>query len=113
MPRRPCSVCTHADRQAIEQALLGPAANKTQLAKQYDLSRFAILDHQQKHMGLGCVEAEPAYESPKLRARNCELTEKVNQLHNEAILCPATNVAMVQLIRKLTRLMIDLTEEVI
>jgi hypothetical protein len=111
MPNQRCSVCRHPARAEIEAVLMSPTANKSEIGRQYDLSRFALGDHRRLHMGReGCVESE--YESQPSRIRNTELLQKAKSLHEQSIVCSATPTNMVQLMRKLTQLMIELAEEV-
>jgi hypothetical protein len=125
MPR-PCSVCSHPARDTIEAALIAPTVNKTQLAKEHGVSRFALIDHAQKHMSKpqqdshsdegdmqqsdGCAEAEVIYQEPDQTRRN-ELLEKAHELNERALRCPGTPAAMITLLRQLTDLTVKLAEK--
>jgi hypothetical protein len=50
MPQ-PCSVCTHPQRKEIDLALIRGEQSDRALAKQYQLTHYALLRHSKEHLG--------------------------------------------------------------
>jgi hypothetical protein len=61
MPRE-CTVCTHPEREAIDEALVGGASNRS-LASLYDVSEAAVRRHKGKHLPAKLVMAHAAEEA--------------------------------------------------
>jgi hypothetical protein len=61
MPRR-CSVCTHPDRETIDEALVGATAISAISAKYRDISEDALGRHKANHLPSKLVMAEKAKE---------------------------------------------------
>jgi hypothetical protein len=60
MPRS-CTVCEHPDREAIDEALVGGASNRS-LASLYDVSEAAVRRHKANHLPAKLVMAQAAEE---------------------------------------------------
>jgi hypothetical protein len=60
MPRS-CTVCEHPDREAIDEALVGGASNRS-LASLYDVSEAAVRRHKANHLPARLVMAQAAEE---------------------------------------------------
>jgi hypothetical protein len=60
MPRS-CTVCEHQDREAIDEALVGGASNRS-LASLYDVSEAAVRRHKANHLPARLVMAQAAEE---------------------------------------------------
>ena len=60
MPRS-CTVCEHAEKDAIDQALVGSASNRS-VASLYDVSEAAVRRHKVNHLPAKLVMAEKAAE---------------------------------------------------
>jgi hypothetical protein len=60
MPRR-CTVCDHAEREAIDKALLGGESNR-RIATQYSLSEAAVRRHKADHLPARLTKAKAAEE---------------------------------------------------
>lgn len=58
---RTCTVCAHPEREAIDQALVGGASNRS-LASLYDVSEAAVRRHASNHLPAKLVMAEKAEE---------------------------------------------------
>jgi hypothetical protein len=74
MPRT-CTVCTHPEREGIEQALIAGAAFRD-IARQFRVSKDAVARHKAEHLGKLLAEAEAA--------RADSLLEKLQTLEAEA-----------------------------
>jgi hypothetical protein len=77
---QPCTICTHPERAAIDQALVGDAVNR-RLAQQYDLTEQAIRRHKAEHLPDALVQAGAAQEV----ARADVLISQVEGLRNKAV----------------------------
>ncbi len=75
MPK-PCSICHHPERKAIEKALLDTEAGHRKVAKRFGVSASALFRHRQNHL-------------PKLIAR--ALAVKPAPVHREKAHDPATD----------------------
>jgi hypothetical protein len=60
MPRS-CTVCEHAEKDAIDQALVGSSSNRS-VASLYDVSEAAVRRHKVNHLPAKLVMAEKAAE---------------------------------------------------
>ena len=60
MPRS-CTVCEHPDREAVDEALVGGASNRS-LASLYDVSEAAVRRHKANHLPAKLVMAQAAEE---------------------------------------------------
>ena len=60
MPRS-CTVCEHPEKDAIDQALVGSASNRS-VASIYDVSEAAVRRHKANHLPAKLVMAEQAAE---------------------------------------------------
>ena len=60
MPRS-CTVCEHPEKDAIDQALVGSASNRS-VASIYDVSEAAVRRHKANHLPAKLVMAEKAAE---------------------------------------------------
>jgi len=60
MPK-PCPVCVHPERQSLERAIL-EGANLREVAKQYELSYWALDRHKRGHIPAGLLKAQEAQE---------------------------------------------------
>jgi hypothetical protein len=56
-----CTVCEHPDREAIDEALVGGASNRS-LASLYDVSEAAVRRHKANHLPAKLVMAQAAEE---------------------------------------------------
>jgi hypothetical protein len=56
MPQ-PCTICTHAQRQAIDRALVGDAPNR-RIATQYEVSEAAVRRHKAEHLPARMLKAQ-------------------------------------------------------
>lgn len=56
MAGRPCAVCTHAERAAIDDAIIAGASFRT-IAARYEMSHPAVLRHRNGHMTEQLAEA--------------------------------------------------------
>jgi hypothetical protein len=77
MPRT-CTICTHADRKAIDGALVGGGVFR-ELAAKYRVSEDAIARHKASHLSATLVkaaEAEDAYRADDLLAQARALQAK-------------------------------------
>jgi hypothetical protein len=80
MPRR-CSVCTHPDRENIDEALVGATAISAIAAKYRDISEDALGRHKANHLPTKLVMAEKAKEV----AQADSLLEQVRDLQGRAL----------------------------
>ena len=87
MPR-PCSVCTHAERKAIDKALLNGSALRT-IADQHSVSKTALLRHREAgHLAAAVVrrqEGKELLESKSLTEKIQTLENRVNVLYDDAL----------------------------
>ena len=79
MPRK-CSVCTHPDREAIDEALVGSTAISAISAKYCDISEDAVGRHKANHLPAKLVMAEKAKEV----AQADSLLDQVRDLQSRA-----------------------------
>jgi hypothetical protein len=80
MPRR-CSVCTHPDRENIDEALVGATAISAIAAKYRDISEDALGRHKANHLPAKLVMAEKAKEV----AQADSLLDQVRDLQGRAL----------------------------
>jgi hypothetical protein len=80
MPRR-CSVCTHPDRENIDEALVGATAISAISAKYRDISEDALGRHKANHLPAKLIMAEKAKEV----AQADSLLEQVRDLQGRAL----------------------------
>jgi hypothetical protein len=80
MPRR-CSVCTHPDRENIDEALVGATAISAISAQYRDISEDALGRHKANHLSAKLVMAEKAKEV----AQADSLLEQVRDLQGRAL----------------------------
>jgi hypothetical protein len=80
MPRR-CSVCTHPDRENIDEALVGATAISAISAKYRDISEDALGRHKANHLPSKLVMAEKAKEV----AQADSLLDQVRDLQGRAL----------------------------
>ena len=80
MPRR-CSVCTHPDRENIDEALVGATAISAIAAKYRDISEDALGRHKANHLPAKLVMAEKVKEV----AQADSLLEQVRDLQGRAL----------------------------
>ncbi len=79
MPRS-CTVCEHPGREAIDEALVGGASNRS-LASLYDVSEAAVRRHKANHLPAKLVMAQAAEEV----AQADTLLEQVRDLQERAL----------------------------
>ncbi len=79
MPRS-CTVCEHAEKDAIDQALVGSASNRS-VASLYDVSEAAVRRHKANHLPAKLVMAVKAAEV--VEADN--LLDQVGDLQRRAL----------------------------
>src|SRR3712207_3352489 len=79
MPRK-CAVCTHPDREAVDEALVGSVAFRTLVAK-YRVSKDSLSRHRAKHLPAKLVMAQAAEEV----AQADDLLEQVQNLQSRAL----------------------------
>ena len=79
MPRT-CTVCTHAEREAIDQALLGGEAFRN-IAKRFATSPSAMFRHKREHIPLSLAKANEARES----AHGDSLLDQVQDLQSRTM----------------------------
>lgn len=75
-----CTICTHPERAAIDQALIGDAVN-LRLAQQYDVTEQAIRRHKAEHLPDALVQAGAAQEV----ARADMLIQQAEALYSKAV----------------------------
>ncbi len=80
MPRR-CSVCTHPDRENIDEALVGATAISAISAKYRDISEDALGRHKANHLPAKLIMAEKAKEV----AQADSLLDQVRDLQGRAL----------------------------
>ena len=80
MPRR-CSVCTHPDRENIDEVLVGATAISAISAKYRDISEDALGRHKANHLPAKLVMAEKAKEV----AQADSLLDQVRDLQGRAL----------------------------
>lgn len=78
MPR-PCTVCTHEGRRAIDRELVGDAPNRA-IARQYGVSKDAIARHRAEHLPEKLARAEQAEQV----AQADDLLREVRALRSKA-----------------------------
>ena len=61
MPRR-CSICTHAEREEIDKALVAGASSVPAIATLFDVSQRALYRHREKHLPETLAQAQEARE---------------------------------------------------
>ncbi len=79
MPRS-CTVCEHSNREAIDEALVGGASNRS-VASLYDVSEAAVRRHKANHLPAKLVMAQAAEEV----AQADSLLEQVRDLQERAL----------------------------
>jgi hypothetical protein len=79
MPRS-CTVCEHAEKNAIDRALVGSVSNRS-VASIYDVSEAAVRRHKANHLPAKLVMAEQATEV--VEANN--LLDQVGDLQRRAL----------------------------
>jgi hypothetical protein len=77
---QPCTVCSHPERAAIDQALVGGVPN-LRLAQQYGLSESAVWRHKAEHLPEALAQSGAAKEI----ARADLLIQQVEGLRNKAV----------------------------
>jgi hypothetical protein len=84
MPRS-CNICTHPDREAIDEALVGGASNRS-AASLYDVSEAAVRRHKGNHLPAKLVMAKAAEvaEADSLLERVRDLQYKALGILNKA-----------------------------
>jgi hypothetical protein len=79
MPRS-CTICEHSDREAMDEALVGGASNRS-LASLYDVSEAAVRRHKANHLPAKLVMAQAAEEVAQANT----LLEQVRDLQERAL----------------------------
>ncbi len=79
MPR-PCTICTHPQREEIDKALVEGKQAFTSLATLYDVSEIALRRHKKNHLPEQLVKAEGAKEAAQAE----DLLEQLKGLRNKA-----------------------------
>ena len=79
MPRS-CNICTHPRREAIDEALVGGASNRS-AASLYDVSEAAVRRHKANHLPATLVMARAAEEVTQADS----LLEQVRDLQDKAL----------------------------
>jgi hypothetical protein len=79
MPRS-CTICEHTDREAMDEALVGGASNRS-VASLYDVSEAAVRRHKANHLPAKLVMAHAAEEV----AQADTLLEQVRDLQERAL----------------------------
>ncbi len=79
MPRR-CTICTHANRSDIDQALVGRRPFRD-IAGQFDVSKSALVRHHDDHLPASLVKAQEAAEAAQADA----LLAQVVDLRDKAL----------------------------
>jgi len=59
---RPCSICTHAQREEIDRALAAGRTANTVLSSQFAVTEQALRRHKEKHLPAQLVKAQEARE---------------------------------------------------
>jgi hypothetical protein len=77
---RSCTICTHPEREAVDQALVGDASNRS-VASLYDVSEAAVRRHAANHLPTKLVMAEKAGEIAEADA----LLDQVQDLHSRTL----------------------------
>ncbi len=67
MPRR-CTICTHKSRPKIDQALLQRQPFRA-IARQYSVSKDALIRHHDDHLPAALVKAQEATEAAQAEPR--------------------------------------------
>lgn len=79
MPQ-PCTICTHAQRAAIDRALVSGAPNR-RVAEEYGVTEQAIRRHRDRHVPEALTQAQAAEQATRAGA----LLEQVEGLRNKAV----------------------------
>ena len=79
MPRR-CTICTHKSRAKIDQALVERQAFRA-IARQYGVSKDALIRHHDDHLPVALVKAQAAAEAAQADA----LLAQVVDLRDKAL----------------------------
>ena len=85
MPRV-CTICSHADREAINAALVADEAN-WRIEAQFSISEHAVRRHREEHLPAVMVKSEQAKavtQADDLLARLAEITERTDRLYRIA-----------------------------
>ena len=77
---RSCTVCEHAEREAIDRALVGDASNRS-VASPYDVSEAAVRRHKANHLPAKLVMAQAAEEL----AQADDLLEQMRDLQRRTL----------------------------
>jgi len=80
MAGRPCSVCQHPDRPAIDMMLVNHKPFRA-ISRQFGLSKAAVLRHHDEHLGETLAKATAAAET----ARADDLLEQVRALRTKSL----------------------------
>ena len=80
MAGRPCTVCTHPDRPAIDMALANHKPFRD-IACRFNVGRMAVLRHHDEHLPETLTKAKAAEET----ARADDLLEQVKALRNKSL----------------------------
>lgn len=62
---RTCTVCSHADRELIDSAVVGCGTSNRRIAAQYNLSETAVRRHSRRHLPAALSAAAGATEAAK------------------------------------------------
>ena len=79
MPRQ-CSICIHADREAIDKALVEGTSSVPAIATLFDVSQRALYRHREKHLPETLAQAQEAREV----AQADDLLAQLDGLRKEA-----------------------------
>ena len=91
-----CTVCSHAERDAIEQSLVGGASNRD-MAGRFGLSRSAVSRHTTSHLPAAevrVVQARDAERAESLHDRLEELYRRAEGILDQAEAAGRHNVAL-------------------
>jgi hypothetical protein len=80
MAGRPCTICTHPDRPAIDQAMVNHRPFR-RIAVQFNLSLSAVIRHHDDHLPETLSKAKAAEET----GRADDLLEQVRALRNKSM----------------------------
>lgn len=86
---RPCSICSHPDRQAIEAALLAGGESVRALARNFGVTRQALERHRDNHMG-NAGEAPtkaPPEGEPDPADQGAELARRIAEHEADCLTC--------------------------
>jgi transposase-like protein len=81
---RPCSICTHAERAAIDRALASGASYRD-VAKQFGVSHTAVYRHRKEHVPVALAQAVEAQAKERELRDAAALLAELDTLHSRTL----------------------------